>query len=279
MKDTNITINCKGKLINFNQPRVMGIVNITPDSFYEKSRSKNEDDILRLVEKHLTEEADFIDIGGYSSRPGAKHISESEEEKRVLSALEIILNHFPSTLISVDTFRAGIADKAIKNGAAVINDISAGDLDRNMFSVVKKHQVPYIIMHMKGSPQNMQEKAVYQSVVHDVVHYFSEKIKTLNTLGVNDIILDPGFGFAKTTNHNFELLKSLQQLNLFNLPILAGLSRKSMIWKTLNTSANEALNGTTSLNTIALMNGANLLRVHDVKEAREVVRLYQKLSK
>lgn len=256
----------------------MGIVNITPDSFYENSRSESEKNILTLVEKHLTEEADFIDIGGYSSRPGAEHISENEEEKRVLSALEIILKHFPDALISIDTFRADIADKAIINGAAIINDISAGDLDKKMFSVVKKHQTPYIIMHMKGTPKNMQKQANYSNVVNEVAHYFSKKISELNNLGINDIIIDPGFGFGKTIDHNFALLNSLQQFSLFNMPILAGLSRKSMIWKTLNISANEALNGTTSLNTIALMNGVNLLRVHDVKEAKEAIMLCQKLS-
>lgn len=251
----------------------MGIVNITPDSFYEKSRNNSEIEILNSVEKHLTEGADFIDIGGYSSRPGAENISENEEERRVLNALEISLKKFPESLFSIDTFRANIADKTLKMGATMINDISAGDMDKNMFSIIKKHQVPYLIMHMRGTPQNMQKNTNYTNVTDDVFLYLSEKINQLKTLGVNDIIADPGFGFGKSTEQNFELLNNFEQFQALNTPILAGLSRKSMIWKTLDSNPEKALNGTTSLNTIALMKNAKLLRVHDVKEAVECIRL------
>lgn len=251
----------------------MGIVNITPDSFFSGSRKQTDKAILALVEKHLRDGATFIDIGGYSSRPGASNISVEEEKKRVLNAIEITLKTFPDALISIDTFRSEIADKAINIGAALINDISAGDLDKDMFATVKKHQVPYIIMHMKGTPQTMQTNPTYENVSDEVFLYLSEKINQLKQLGVSDIIADPGFGFSKTTEQNFKLLKNLDQFHALNTPILAGLSRKSMIWKSLNTSPEEALNGTTALNTVALLKNVKLLRTHDVKEAVECIKL------
>lgn len=278
MKDTKHSINCKGKLINFDTPKVMGIVNITPDSFFEGSRKETEKDILSCVEKHLSEGATFIDLGAYSSRPNAKHISNKEEENRIIPALKNIVKHFPEAIISIDTFRSKIAEKCLNEGASIINDISAGNLDNEMFSVVKNFQAPYIIMHMKGTPKNMQDNPFYDNVSNEVILFLSKKINVLNKLGINDVIIDPGFGFGKTIEHNFELLKNLNQFSVLNTLILAGLSRKSMIWKTLKNSPNEALNGTTALHMTALMNGAKLLRVHDVKEATECIQLFNKMA-
>jgi len=255
----------------------MGIINITPDSFYSGSRSTSEKEILLSAEKMLKEGATFLDLGAYSSRPGANDISLEEELSRMLPAIELILNEFPEAMLSIDTFRAEVAEKGIHAGAAMINDISAGKLDENMLPVIAKYQVPYIMMHMKGTPQTMKEFNQYEDLTADILFYFSERIKAAREIGINDIIIDPGFGFAKNIDQNFELLSKLEIFKNLDLPILAGISRKSMIWKKLNISADEALNGTTVLNTTALLKGANILRVHDVKEAVECIKLTQEL--
>jgi dihydropteroate synthase len=255
----------------------MGIVNITPDSFFEGSRFTTEGEILAQTEKMLSEGAAFIDVGGYSSRPGAEDISVDEELVRVVSAVKAISKGFPSAVISVDTFRSEVARQAVQEGAAVINDISAGELDKEMFTTVAALNVPYIIMHMRGTPQTMKSLTEYKKLIPEVTDYFVEKINRLTALGVKDVIIDPGFGFAKTIDQNFELLANLSAFKILDKPILAGLSRKSMIWKTLGTSAEDALNGTTALNMVTLLNGAGILRVHDVKQAVEVVKLYSNL--
>ena len=267
------TLNCKGKLIDMSRPSVMAILNITPDSFYSSSRANSIDEALQKAENFVNAGAKFIDVGAYSSRPGAADVSETEETARVVPIIQALNQAFPETLISVDTFRASVAEKSIEAGAHLINDIAAGNLDEKMFETVAKLQVPYIMMHMKGTPQNMQDSPSYGNVSKEVFSYFNEKIETLTQLGVKDIILDPGFGFAKTLDHNYELLSNLQLLSLFNLPLLVGFSRKSMITKALNIKTEDALNGTTVLNTTALLKGANILRVHDVKEAMECVKL------
>lgn len=274
-----MTINCKGELIDLSSPKVMGIINATPNSFYAESRKTSEKDILKQVEKMLEDGADFIDVGGYSTPPGAPKVDETEELNRVLPAIENILKQFPETFISVDTFRANVAEKSIEAGAAIINDISAGNLDPEMMKTVAKYQVPYIMMHMRGTPQTMKDLNQYDDLLQDILFYFSEKISEARALGINDLIVDPGFGFAKNIAQNFELLSKMELFKTLELPILAGLSRKSLIYKTLNTSAQEALNGTTFLNTIALSKGANILRVHDVKEAVECTKLYAELNK
>lgn len=267
------TLNCKGKLIDMSRPSVMAILNITPDSFYSSSRANSIDEALQKAENFVNAGAKFIDVGAYSSRPGAADVSETEETERVVPIIQALNQAFPETLISVDTFRASVAEKSIEAGAHLINDIAAGNLDEKMFETVAKLQVPYIMMHMKGTPQNMQDSPSYGNVSKEVFSYFNEKIETLTQLGVKDIILDPGFGFAKTLDHNYELLRNMQLLSLFNLPLLVGFSRKSMITKALNIKTEDALNGTTVLNTTALLKGANILRVHDVKEAMECVKL------
>ncbi len=251
----------------------MGILNITPDSFYDGGMYKNEAQILKQTEKMLVEGATFIDIGAYSSRPGADHISLEEEKSRVLPIVTLLTNKFPEILISIDTFRSEIATYCIEAGAVLINDISAGNMDSKMFNTIGKHKVPYIMMHMKGTPQTMKTLDQYDNLINEINFYFSEKIADARKNGIDDIIIDPGFGFAKNTDQNFELLKKLSLLQLNDLPILAGVSRKSMIYKTLEIEPTDALNGTTVLNTIALLNGASLLRVHDVKEAVECITL------
>jgi len=271
-------INCNGKLIDLNSPKVMGILNITPDSFFDGGKHNTPDAIIFQVEKMLNEGATFIDVGAYSSRPGAKHISEEEEMSRILPIIKLLTKTFPSILISVDTFRSNVAKQCVENGACLINDISAGDLDTSMFSTIAKLQVPYIIMHMQGSPQNMQSNPTYNDIVKDVLFYFSKKIAELRALGVNDIITDVGFGFGKTLEHNYKLLANLELFKNLEVPMLAGLSRKSMLYKPLNTSAKEALNTTTAANTIALLNGATILRVHDVKEAMETIKIVELLK-
>lgn len=255
----------------------MGIVNITPDSFFEGSRFTTEGEILAQTEKLLSEGAAFIDVGGYSSRPGAEDISVDEELVRVVSAVNAISKRFPSAVISVDTFRSEVARQAVQEGASVINDISAGELDKEMFTTAAALNVPYIIMHMRGTPQTMKSLTEYKKLIPEVTDYFVEKINRLTALGVKDVIIDPGFGFAKTIDQNFELLANLSAFKILDKPILAGLSRKSMIWQTLGTSAEDALNGTTALNMVSLLNGAGILRVHDVKQAVEVVKLYSNL--
>lgn len=272
------TINCNGKLIDFSIPKVMGIVNVTPDSFYDGGKIKTDLDLLSQVEKMLLEEAAFLDIGGYSSRPDAQDISIDEELKRVLPSVELILKNFPQTLISVDTFRSEVARKAIESGAAMVNDISGGFLDEKMLDTVAQLQVPYIIMHMRGTPQTMQSLTDYKNVTRELLFYFSERIATARKKGINDLIIDPGFGFAKTLEQNYEILSNLELFQKIEMPILVGLSRKSMIYKILETNAKESINGTTTLNTVALLKGASILRVHDIKEAMECVKLIEKLS-
>ena len=269
----NKTLLVKGKLIDLSEPKVMGILNITPDSFYDGGKFTEETKILKQAEKMLKEGATFIDIGGCSTRPGAKDISEEEEKKRVLRAIEAILINFPQIIISVDTFRSSIAKIAVEAGAAMVNDISGGSLDKKMPEVVASLQVPYILMHMQGTPQTMASLANYENLLKEMIDYFHQKINVFQALGVKDIIIDPGFGFAKTIDHNFELLRKLEYLRILEKPMLVGLSRKSTIWKSLAIKPEEALNGTTSLNTVALLKGASILRVHDVKEAVEVVKL------
>ena len=268
-----MTINCNGSLIDLSSPKIMGILNLTPDSFYDGGNYKNELQILNQVEKMLREGATFIDLGAYSSRPGADHISEEEEKKRILPIIKLILSKFPKTILSIDTFRSNIAQQCIQNGAALINDISAGNLDKNMMSIIGKYKVPYVMMHMKGNPQTMKSLDHYEDVTHEIQYYFSQKVVEAREQGIHDIIIDPGFGFAKNINQNFKLLQQLDILQLQNLPILVGLSRKSMIYKSLDSNPKESLNGTTSLNTIALLKGASILRVHDVKETVECITL------
>ncbi|WP_231492159.1 dihydropteroate synthase [Pedobacter sp. Leaf170] len=267
------SLNIKGKIFDLSTPKVMGILNITPDSFYTKSRTNTVDDAIRKAEQFLNEGASFIDIGGYSSRPGAIDISTDEELFRLIPIVEALNKHLPEATISIDTFRAKVANETILAGAHLINDISAGDMDEEMFSTIARLQVPYVFMHMQGTPQNMQHNPQYENVTLDIIDYFAEKVAQLRALHVNDIILDPGFGFGKTIEHNYQLLSRLENFKIFNLPVLVGFSRKGMIHKVLGTSASEALNGTTVLNTIALQKGAKILRVHDVKEAVECIKL------
>jgi len=272
-------INAGGKLVDLVIPKVMGIINITPDSFYKGSRYNTDKDILRAAVRMMEDGADILDVGGYSSRPGAAVVSQEEESKRVLKAIKLISRELPEAIISIDTFRADIARKAIiESGAHIINDISGGDADNKMFSVVEELNVPYIIMHMKGNPLTMQDNPVYDNIVADILKWFGERIFKLQMAGVNDIIIDPGFGFGKTIDHNFELLARLGDLSIAGLPLLIGVSRKSMIWKTLNIPVDEALNGTIALNAIALANGADILRVHDVKEAVQTIQLITKIK-
>jgi dihydropteroate synthase len=256
----------------------MGILNCTPDSFFDGGKYKSEKEILNQVEKMLEDGATLIDIGAYSSKPNAAFVSENEEENRLLPIIDLVLKNFPHSIISVDTFRSEIAQKSIENGASIINDISAGNLDSQMISTVAKLQVPYIMMHMKGTPQTMQSLAQYEDIVKEMIFYFSEKVSQARSLGINDIIIDPGFGFAKTLEQNFEVMQKLELFQMLDLPLLIGISRKSMIYKTLETTAENSLNGTTFLNAIALQKGAKILRVHDVKEAVECVKLYSKLN-
>jgi len=273
-----MTINCNGKLIDLSSPKVMGILNVTPNSFFDGGKHSDEKAILNQVEKMLSEGASFIDIGGYSSKPSAEFVSEEEELQRLLPVIQKVGKAFPEAIISIDTFRSKVAKETIESGAAIINDISAGNLDDKMLETVSQLKVPYIMMHMKGTPQTMQSMTQYENIVKEMLFYFSERVSKARSLGINDLILDPGFGFAKTLAQNFEVLSKLELFQMLELPVLAGVSRKSMIYKTLETSAEFALNGTTSLNTIALLKGAKILRVHDVKEAVECVKLYNQLN-
>lgn len=281
-KDTflnrKVTLNLKGEILDLSRPRVMGILNLTPDSFYGTSRISSVDAALERVETCLKEGAALIDIGAYSSRPGADEVTAEEELKRMIPAIAAISKWFPEAKLSIDTFRAKVAKESIEAGAHLINDISGGELDEMMFETVASLKVPYILMHMKGDPQTMQKDPVYKNIGLEVVDYFAEKLHKLQQLGVNDIILDPGFGFAKTVAHNYQLLNQLEYLDLFGLPVLAGFSRKSMIYKFLGITPEEALNGTTVLNTIALQKGATILRVHDVKAAAECIALVEKMQ-
>jgi len=274
-KPLMFTLNCKGKLLTIDQPKVMGILNLTPDSFYSGSRFTNTDLVLKETEIMLSEGAFIIDIGGQSTRPGSERISPDEELKRVIPAIASITTRFPEAIISIDTYQAKVAKEAVNTGASIINDISSGDMDEDMIKTVAALPVPYICMHMKGTPATMQQNPVYDDVATAVLDYFIYKIARCKEAGIHDIIIDPGFGFGKTIQHNFQLLKKMETLKQLNKPILAGLSRKSTIYKTLGITVEEALNGTTALNMIALLNGASILRVHDVKEAVETIRLFQ----
>lgn len=271
------TLNLRGNLVSLDTPAVMGILNITPDSFYSLGRQNTEKEILSTAENMLAEGALILDIGGYSSRPNAEDISTEIETDRISKALALIVKEFPEAYISIDTFRSSVAKVAIDQGACIINDISGGTLDTNMFETVAKLNVPYIMMHMKGTPQNMAQQTDYKNLLKEVILFFSERVEKLRILGVKDIILDPGFGFAKTAKQSYEILQNLDYFKGLRLPLLAGLSRKSMIYKTLGISAEEALNGTTALNMAALINGASILRVHDVKAAVETVKLYKSI--
>lgn len=272
-------INTGGKLLDLEIPRVMGIINITPDSFYSGSRFSTDEQILNAAAGMIEDGADILDVGGYSSRPGAKDISADEEANRVLKAIRLITRNFSEAIVSVDTFRADIAREAVVEcGAQIINDISGGEADDNMFSVVESLNVPYIIMHMRGDPRTMQSKTGYDDIVADILRWFGERIFRLQSAGLKDIMIDPGFGFGKTIDNNFELLRRLGDFSVAGLPVVVGISRKSMIWKTLEITAGDALNGTTALNAIALLNGADILRVHDVKEAVQTVRLIRKIK-
>ena len=270
------SINCLGNLIDLDTPRVMGVLNLTPDSFYDGGKYRSEEQILKQVEKMLVEGATFIDLGAYSSRPGASHVSEEEERKRLLPALRMVLKEFDQALVSVDTFRSQIAHESIEEGAALINDISAGQLDSGMFSTMARHQVPYIIMHMRGTPQNMQSQVKYDDLVKEIIYYFSEKIFELRKLGLNDIIIDPGYGFSKTLDQNYELLGKSELLGTLGLPVLTGVSRKSMLYKLLETGPDEVLAATVAAQVIALLKGTSILRAHDVKEAVQAIQIVEK---
>lgn len=256
----------------------MGILNVTPDSFYDGGRYRNSSAVMRQVDQMLEEGATFIDVGAYSSKPNTEDVSESEELLRILPIVDLIIKNFPEVVLSIDTFRSNVAKQCIAAGASLINDVSAGHLDENMLETVAKLKVPYIMMHMRGTPKTMQQLTNYDDLVKDILFYFSERIEKARALGIVDLVIDPGFGFAKTLEQNYELLNKLELLKISNLPILVGMSRKSMIYKTLETSTKEALNGTTVLNTIALQKGATILRVHDVKEAIECIKLTQQLN-
>ena len=273
---SNNLIRVKDKLLDLSTPKVMGIVNCTPDSFYSGSRKKTEKEVLNQVEKHLNEGADIIDLGGYSSRPGAQEIDTKEEISRVIPFIKQIKKEF-NTTISLDTFRSEVARQGLEEGVDIINDISAWEIDHQLLEVVSKYKCPYILMHMKGTPSTMQNKTQYANIFNEVIHFLSEKLEILQQKGINDVIIDPGFGFGKNLEENYELLNNLSAFNILNKPILAGISRKSMIYNKLETTPELSLNGTTVLNTIALKNGASILRVHDVKEAVEAVKIVAQL--
>ena len=273
------TINCKGKLIDLKTPKVMGILNVTPDSFFNNSRVVSDEKMLKKVASMLSDGAAFIDIGAYSSRPGAPFVTEDEEQSRLFPVLELVLNEFPDVLISVDTFRSKVASSAIEMGAAIINDISAGDMDAGMFDVIAEQQVPYIMMHKRGTPQTMNSLNNYKDLILDITDELQLKINRLEKKGVNDIIVDPGLGFAKDTKQNYEIIKKLKSFEILGHPILIGASRKSMIYKVLECAPDEALNGSTVVHTASLLGGASILRVHDVKEAVEAVKITNLLKK
>jgi dihydropteroate synthase len=275
----NKTLNLRGKPIDLSVPRIMGILNVTPDSFYDGFRYTDEASVLQQAEKMISEGVDIIDVGGYSTRPGAEPISTEEELQRAIPAIVAIRKKFPDVCLSIDTFRSEVARQAVEHGASMVNDISGGELDAAMFSTVAHLHVPYVLMHMRGTPQTMNGLTDYDDLVRDLIDYFHPKIFRLHQLGLTDIIIDPGFGFAKTVEQNFELLSRLNSLRLLGKPVLAGLSRKSMIWRTLKTTPENALNGTTALHAVALVNGASLLRVHDVREAKETISLFLHLNR
>ena len=273
-----MTINCNGRLIDLSEPKIMGILNTTPDSFYDGGSNQSINLILEKVEKHLSEGADILDIGGYSTKPGAETISEQEEIDRTAPIIETIIKNHPELIISIDTFRGNVAHEAVKAGASIINDVSGWELDENMFAAIRDLKVPYILMHMKGTPQTMQKNAEYKDVTLEVNEYFAKKITQLKAAKINDIILDPGFGFAKTLEQNYELFSKMETLGFGDFPLLVGISRKSMIYKLFDTTPQEALNGTSVLNMVALQKGAKILRVHDVKAAKETLQIYNALQ-
>jgi dihydropteroate synthase len=273
----NKTLNVRGKLVDLTIPKVMGVINVTPDSFYKGSRV-DEKTVLAKVEGMIADGATFIDVGGYSSRPGADDISTEEELNRVLPVVKAIQKTFPDAIMVIDTFRSEVARQTIDAGVSLVNDISSGKLDKDMMAVIGRSGVPYIMMHMKGTPQTMSQLAQYDNLIKEVIEYFHQQMALANEAGIKDIIIDPGFGFAKTMEQNFELLKQLGHLRILEKPLLVGLSRKSMIWRTLGSTPDNALNGTTTLNTLALIRGASILRVHDVKEAVECVRLVEEVE-
>ena len=272
-----MTLNCNGTLVDLSKPKVLGVLNLTPDSFFDGGHYNQLDAAVAQCEKMLQQGADFIDLGAYSSRPGANEVTEQEELKRLIPVLEVLQGKFPHALFSIDTFRAKVAQEALDRGAHMINDISAGNLDDQMLTTVGNYAVPYIAMHMQGQPQNMQDQPKYQDPFAEISFFFSEKIQACYAAGINDVILDPGFGFGKTVDHNYQILERFEHFQQFNVPVLAGVSRKSMIYKVLENTAEDALNGTTVLHTIALMKKAQLLRVHDVKEAKECIQLLAQL--
>jgi len=273
-----MNINCNGNLIDLSTPKVMGILNVTPNSFYDGGKHNEINSIIHQVDKMLSEGADFIDIGAYSSKPNAEFVSEEEEIKRLVPLIKELVVNFPTIILSVDTFRANVAKVAVEHGVGIINDISAGLLDEKMLETVADLKVPYIMMHMRGNPQTMQSLTNYEDIVKEMIFYFSERIQKARSFGISDLIIDPGFGFAKTLEQNYEVLHKMELFSMIELPLLAGISRKSMIYKVLENSPQEALNGTSVLNTIALQKGAKILRVHDVKEAVECVKLVSKLK-
>ena len=276
---TPLYINVNGRLMDLSEPQVMGILNVTPDSFYAGSHGVTEGYIIDRIHQIMNEGASIIDIGACSTRPGADQVSAEEEMSRMRMGLELIRKHRPDAIVSVDTYRADVAKMCVEEyGAAIINDISAGQMDKDMFTTIARLGIPYIIMHMKGTPKDMQVNPEYDHFLKEVFYYFSEKVQRLRDLGVKDIIIDPGFGFGKTLEHNYELMNHLEEFSLFELPLLVGVSRKSMIYKLLGTTPEEALNGTTALNTVALLKGADILRVHDVREAVETVRIIGKMK-
>jgi dihydropteroate synthase len=273
-----MNINCNGNLIDLSTPKVMGILNVTPNSFYDGGKHKEINSIIHQVDKMLSEGADFIDIGAYSSKPSAEFVSEEEEIKRLVPIVKSLVETFPNIILSVDTFRAQVAKASVENGVTMVNDIAAGLLDDKMLETVAELKVPYIMMHMRGNPQTMQSLTDYNDIVKEMIFYFSERIQKARSFGISDIVIDPGFGFAKTVEQNYEVLHKMELFEMLELPLLAGVSRKSMIYKVLESSPQEALNGTSVLNTIALQKGAKILRVHDVKEAVECIKLVSKLK-
>lgn len=279
MQETNYYMNVNGRLLDLSTPQVMGILNVTPDSFYAGSRMQTETQIATRVEQMLEEGADMIDIGAYSSRPGAADISVQEEMDRLRAGLRIVRRMHPDAIVSVDTFRAAVACMCVEEyGVAIVNDISGGEMDKDMFSTVARLGVPYVLMHMQGTPQNMQQQPHYDSLLGDIFRYFARKVQQLRDLGAKDIVLDPGFGFGKTLEHNYELLAHLEDFRIFGLPLLVGVSRKSMVYNLLGTTPAEALNGTTAVNTVCLMKGADILRVHDVRQAVEAIKIITKMK-
>ena len=272
------TINCKGNLIDLSTPKVMGVMNLTPDSFYDGGKLTSKKEILLQANKMLKEGATFLDLGAYSSRPGAQFVSEKEEMHRLLPVIKILLDEFPEILLSIDTFRSNVANESIYAGASLINDISAGTLDDHMFKIIAQHQVPYVMMHMRGTPETMMQNTDYRDLTKEVIYYFSERIAKARSFGINDLIVDPGFGFSKTLDQNYELFNDLELFRHLNVPLLIGISRKSMIQKKIKTTAADSLNGTTALHAIAIQKGVSILRVHDVKEAFETINLLQNLK-